>query len=143
MSVYDRSWYGRVLVERVERLIERADWERAYDEITAFERLLCDEGTMVVKFWLHISSEEQLRRFRSREKDPLRRWKLTHEDWRNREHRPAYEDAVEEMLAHTDQPRAQWQLIPAESKHYARVTVVETVADAIAEALKAAGIEPL
>jgi polyphosphate kinase 2 (PPK2 family) len=143
MSVYDRSWYGRVLVERVEHLIERPVWERAYDEITAFERMLNEEDTVVVKFWLHISSDEQLRRFRNREHDPLRRWKLTPEDWRNREHRAGYEDAVEEMLARTDHPHARWRVIAAESKHHARVTVVETVADTIEDALKAAGIEPV
>ena len=87
MAVFDRSWYGRVLVERVEGFATREQWRRAYDEINGFERTLADEGTILVKFWLHISDEEQLRRFERREKDPLKAWKLTDEDWRNREKR--------------------------------------------------------
>ena len=99
MAVFDRSWYGRVLVERVEDIATEPEWKRAYEEITSFEKGLVAEGSVIVKFWLHISSEEQLARFESRQADPLRSWKLTEEDWRNRAKRPAYVQAVEEMLS--------------------------------------------
>ncbi len=98
MAVLDRSWYGRVLVERVEGFATKAEWRRAYDEINDYERALCADGMILVKFFLHISDEEQLKRFKAREKDPLKAWKLTDEDWRNREKRPQYEAAIEEMV---------------------------------------------
>jgi polyphosphate kinase 2 (PPK2 family) len=101
------------------------------------------EGTVLVKVWLHISDDEQLARFRAREKDPLKRWKLTDEDWRNREKRPAYERAVEAMLKRTDIPEAPWHVIAAESKPYARVAVVRTVIEALQAGLRAAGEEPV
>jgi len=142
MAVFDRSWYGRVLVERVEGLASREQWLRAYDEINAFERTLVHEGTILVKFWLHISPEEQLKRFESRAKDPLKSWKLTPEDWDNREERPAYEEAVEDMLARTSEPRAPWRVVPAESKHYARVQVVRTVNEEIEAGMRRWGQEP-
>ena len=114
MAVFDRSWYGRVLVERVEGFATREQWLRAYDEINGFERTLADEGMILIKFWLHISDEEQLKRFKRREKDPLKDWKLTDEDWRNREKRPQYDQAVEDMIARTSvDPHARWHLIPA------------------------------
>lgn len=141
MSIFDRSWYGRVLVERVEGFAEREQWLRAYDEINSFERTLTDEGTILIKFWLHISDAEQLKRFTNREKDPLRAWKLTDEDWRNREKRPAYLEAIEDMVARTDTPHARWDLVPAESKRYARVAVVETVNERIEEGMRRWGIE--
>jgi AMP-polyphosphate phosphotransferase len=143
MTVLDRSWYGRVLVERVRGLASEAEWQRAYDDIAAFERMLAGDGTVIVKLWLEISDEEQLRRFEKREKDPLRRWKLTDEDWLNRGQRPQYVEAVEAMLAHTDQPAVPWRLIPAESKGYARVAVIETVTAAVEAGMRAHGIEPL
>jgi polyphosphate kinase 2 (PPK2 family) len=143
MAVLDRSWYGRVLVERVRGLASEAEWQRAYDDIVAFERMLVGDGTMLVKLWLHISEEEQLRRFKRRERDPLRRWKLTDEDWLNRGQRPQYEEAIEDMLARTDQPPAPWQLIAAESKGYARVAVIETVIGAIEAGMRMHAIEPL
>jgi polyphosphate kinase 2 (PPK2 family)/uncharacterized membrane protein YgcG len=104
MTVFDRSWYGRVLVERVEGFASEEEWRRAYAEIVAFERSLADEGAILVKVWLHLSPEEQLKRFEARAADPLKSWKLTAEDWRNREKRPQYEAVVEEMLAETDRP---------------------------------------
>ncbi len=143
MSVFDRSWYGRVLVERVEGFASEAEWERAFDEINGFERALCLEGTVLVKFWLHLSDEEQLRRFRRRERKPLKRWKLTEEDWRNRERRPDYEVAVTAMLERTDHDRARWTVVPGDSKRYARVAVVEAVIDAIERGMRANGQEPL
>jgi AMP-polyphosphate phosphotransferase len=142
MAVFDRSWYGRVLAERVEEFATREQWLRAYDEINSFERTLTNEGMVLVKFWLHISPEEQLKRFRKREKNPLKRWKLTDEDWRNREKRDAYVEAVEDMLARTDQPHAPWHLIEADSKRYARVKVLETVIERIEDGMRQWGIEP-
>jgi AMP-polyphosphate phosphotransferase len=143
MTVLDRTWYGRVLVERVEGFATKAEWRRAYDEIVAFERMLCDEGMVLLKFWMHVSEAEQRRRFRARERKPLKRWKLTDEDWRNLGQRPAYERALADMLRHTDHEQAPWQLIPAENKPYARVAVVRTVIEAIERGLRAAGQEPL
>jgi polyphosphate kinase 2 (PPK2 family) len=143
MAVFDRSWYGRVLVERVEELATREQWLRAYDEINGFERTLTDEGTILIKFWLHISEEEQLKRFKKRESDPLKTWKLTDEDWRNRGRREEYSEAVEDMVARTSvEPHAVWHLIPAESKRYARVAVVETVISEIEEGMKRHGMKP-
>jgi polyphosphate kinase 2 (PPK2 family) len=143
MAVLDRSWYGRVLVERVEGLASEAQWTRAYDDIASFERALAGDGTVLVKLWLEISDAEQLRRFRKRERDPLKRWKLTDEDWRNRERRADYEEAAEAMFARTDQPAAPWHPIAAESKPYARVAVVETVCEAVETGMRAHGIEPV
>ena len=142
MAVFDRSWYGRVLVERVEGFATREQWLRAYDEINGFERTLSDEGMILVKFWLHISDEEQLQRFKRREEDPLKAWKLTDEDWRNREKRPDYEQAVEDMVARTDQPHAPWHLIEGDSKRYARVKVIETVIERIERGMAQGGMEP-
>ena len=142
MAVLDRSWYGRVLVERVEGFASVEQWERAYDEIANFERSLCLEGMIMVKFWLHVSSDEQLQRFERRAKDPLKNWKLTDEDWRNREKRADYERAVEDMLARTDHELARWQLIEAESKRYARVRVLEVVIDEIERGMRERGFEP-
>ncbi len=116
MTVFDRSWYGRVLVERVEGFATNEEWSRAYAEIVDFERSLRTEGTIMVKFWLHVSAEEQLRRFKEREGSPLKSWKLTPDDWRNREKRPQYTEAVEDMLARTDHGAGRWQLVEGESK---------------------------
>jgi polyphosphate kinase 2 (PPK2 family) len=135
MAVFDRSWYGRVLVERVEGFAEPDAWERAYAEIRQFESMLVLEGTILVKFWMHISEEEQLRRFESRKDDSLKSWKLTDEDWRNREKRTEYADAVEDMLDRTSTSRAPWHLIEGDSKRYARLRVVETVNQAIEAAI--------
>jgi polyphosphate kinase 2 (PPK2 family) len=131
MAVLDRSWYGRVLVERVEQFATVEQWSRAYDEIVEFERTLVAEGMILVKFWMHISDKAQLRRFRSRAKDPLRSWKLTEEDWRNRARRDEYEAAVEEMLERTDHSGAAWHVIAGDDKGFARVAVVRTVCEAI------------
>ncbi len=143
MAVLDRSWYGRVLVERVEGFATETEWRRAYPQIIEWERGLAVEGLVLVKFWLHVSEDEQLRRFRARERDPLKRWKLTGEDWRNLSHRADYEQAVEEMITETDHDEAPWHVVPAESKRYARVEVLETVIAAIERALRAVGQEPV
>jgi polyphosphate kinase 2 (PPK2 family) len=143
MTVLDRTWYGRVLVERVEGFASEAEWRRAYPQIVEFESALAAEGMVLVKFWLHVSEDEQLRRFRARERDPLKRWKLTGEDWRNLSQRADYEKAAEEMLARTDHPAAPWRVIAAESKPYARATVLELVISAIEDALRAIGRDPV
>jgi polyphosphate kinase 2 (PPK2 family) len=143
MAVLDRSWYGRVLVERVEGFADKREWRRAYDEIVAFERGLTVEGMVLIKFWLHISEEEQLRRFQAREHDPLKRWKLTDEDWRNQKQRPEYVRAVAEMLKRTDHQHAPWTVIAAESKPYARVAVLNAVIGRLEQGMRDAGQEPL
>jgi polyphosphate kinase 2 (PPK2 family) len=142
MAVFDRSWYGRVLVERVEGLATREQWIRAYDEINGFERTLADEGMLLIKLWMHVSPEEQLKRFERREQDPLKAWKLTDEDWRNRDKRGEYAEAVDDMVARTDQePHARWHLIAGDSKRFARVKVLETVIAEIEAGMKRHGIE--
>lgn len=138
MAVLDRSWYGRVLVERVEGFATDEQWSRAYDEIVGFEQALVAEGMVLVKFWMHLSAEEQLRRFERRAGDPLKQWKLTDEDRRNSEKRPQYEHAVEDMLARTEHPGAPWHVVPAEDKRYARVAVVRQVCEAVEVAVGAA-----
>jgi AMP-polyphosphate phosphotransferase len=142
MAVLDRSWYGRVLVERVEGFATEEAWQRAYSEIVDFETTLAAEGMILVKFWMHVSPEEQLRRFEKRRDDPYKTWKLTDEDWRNREKRDAYEAAVEEMLARTECPSAPWHVVAADDKRWARVDVVRTVARAMEQALLDRGIDP-
>jgi polyphosphate kinase 2 (PPK2 family) len=143
MSVLDRSWYGRVLVERVDGLATEAEWRRAYAQIVQWETGLAAEGLVLIKLWLHLSENEQLRRFRARQRDPLKRWKLTGDDWRNLSHRADYEKAVEEMLAAADHPAAPWHVVAAESKPYARVQVLETVITTIENALRAIGTDPV
>jgi polyphosphate kinase 2 (PPK2 family) len=143
VSVLDRSWYGRVLVERIEGYASVEEWSRAYEEIVEFERMNAREGMIIVKFWLHISDEEQLRRFRRREQDALKRWKLTDEDWRNRGRREEYAEAVEDMLAKTDHDLGRWYLVEAESKRYARVKVIETTIAAIEDGMREQGFEPV
>lgn len=132
-AVYDRSWYGRVLVERVEDLAPEEVWRRAYQEINEFEHALTLHGTVVVKFWLDISPEEQLERFRRREMSPIKRHKITNEDWRNRARWPAYHAAVSDMLRHTSTAHAPWTVVEADSKRWARVKVCEQLARAIEE----------
>jgi polyphosphate kinase 2 (PPK2 family) len=142
VAVFDRSWYGRVLVERVEGFATPDEWRRAYDEIVWHERLLARDGMVLIKFWLHISAEEQLRRFEKRRDDPLKSWKLTPDDWQNREKRPQYLEAVEEMLRRTDHGEAPWHLVEGDSKKYARVKVLETVIARIEAGMRDHGIEP-
>ncbi|MEW6727829.1 MAG: polyphosphate:AMP phosphotransferase [Pseudomonadota bacterium] len=131
VAVFDRSWYGRVLVERVEGLCTAAEWQRAYHEINQFEAQLAEDNGLVLKFWLHISPEEQLRRFEERQNTPWKQYKITPEDWRNREKRPLYEQAVNEMVLRTDSPEAPWHLIPTEDKRYGRIRILETVCEAL------------
>ncbi len=134
VTIYDRSWYGRVLVERLEGFCSEPAWRRAFGEINDFESQLVDHGTIVVKFWMHVSREEQLKRFREREKTAYKRHKINAEDWRNRRKWDAYEVAVGDMLALTDRA-APWHLIPANNKRYARLQILKTAAKAIEDAL--------
>jgi polyphosphate kinase 2 (PPK2 family) len=131
LAVWDRSHYGRVLVERVEGFCNEDEWRRAFREINEFEAHQASYGVVICKFWLHITKEEQLRRFKSRETDPYRSYKLTEEDWRNRAKWPEYNQAVEDMIEHTSTPYAPWTAVEANNKEYARVKVVRTIVDAI------------
>lgn len=131
ITVYDRSWYGRVLVERVEGFATEPEWRRAYREIGEFERLLTDDGALLLKFYLQITKEEQLTRFQRRENDPSKRWKINAEDWRNREKWDVHNRAAEEMLVRTDFPAAPWHLIAGDNKRHARLEVLRTVAAAL------------
>ncbi|BDG03869.1 polyphosphate kinase 2 family protein [Anaeromyxobacter oryzae] len=129
LAVFDRSWYGRVLVERVEKIAAKAAWRRAYDEINAFERTLTADGVRMVKFFLHIDRKTQLKRFEERETDPVKRYKLGPEDWRNRKKAPAYEKAIIDMLDRTHRPDAPWVVVPSNDKHASRLQVLQTVID--------------
>ena len=124
LTIFDRSWYGRVLVERIEGFAKQEEWSRAYSEILRFENDLVSGGGIVLKFWLHITPEEQLNRFNARKDDPLKRWKLTEEDWRNREKWDVYVQAAEEMFNFTSTSVSEWNLIPANDKYFARVEIL-------------------
>lgn len=135
ITIFDRSWYGRVMVERIEGFCTPEEWSRAYREINEFEASLLDWGAIVVKFWLQIDRDEQLSRFHEREQVPYKRWKITPEDWRNREKWELYRDAVNEMIAKTSPPEAPWTLVPANNKHYARIYALQTIIGAAEERL--------
>ncbi len=127
IAIFDRSWYGRVMVERIEGFCSEQQWKRAFEEINYFERELHDRGTIQVKFWIHISPDEQLKRFNERLAKPEKNWKITEEDWRNREKWPQYETAVNDMLKYTNTAYAPWIIIPGNDKKYARLSVLENV----------------
>ena len=135
IAIFDRSWYGRVMVERLEGFCSEAEWQRAYDEINEFERELTDAGTVVVKFWVQIDKDTQLARFRERQNTPEKQWKITEEDWRNREKWDAYEEAVDEMLARTSTERAPWHILESVDKRYARIKAMRLVIGAIRQTL--------
>lgn len=135
VTIFDRSWYGRLLVERVEGFATEPEWQRAYSEINEFENELVNSGIALVKYWLHITAEEQLRRFKARERIRHKRWKLTAEDWRNRERWPDYERAVNEMVERTSTRLAPWTLVEANDKYFARLKVLRTACDAMEGAL--------
>lgn len=143
IGIFDRSWYGRVLVERVEGFATEAEWKRAYREINSFERQICDFGGILIKYWIHISREEQLRRFEERKQTGYKAWKLTDEDWRNRDKWPQYEEAVEEMLLKTSTRTAPWTLIEGNDKNYARVKVLNQAVEALSKALDYKPADPL
>jgi polyphosphate kinase 2 (PPK2 family) len=130
---FDRSWYGRVLVERVEAYATPAEWRRGYNEIDEFERMLLEDGTRLVKLFLHITPEEQMRRFRARLTDPLKRWKLSYEDFRNRGRWKDYEAAIEDMMEKTSTKRAPWHLVPANNKPFGRLAAFRVIADRLSK----------
>jgi polyphosphate:AMP phosphotransferase len=136
VTIFDRSWYGRVLVERVEGFATPAEWQRAYREINVFEEQLVAHGIVIAKFWLHVTPEEQLRRFKDRQKSPFKNWKLTDEDWRNRERWQDYARAVNEMVERTSTHLAPWTLVEANDKCFARIKVLDTVCGRLSKALK-------
>jgi len=142
MAVFDRSWYGRVLVERVDEFATPEQWSRGYGEIVDLERTLAADGMVLIKFFMHVSAEEQLKRFEKRRDDPLKAWKLTPDDWENRRKRPEYTEAIEDMFEHTDHEAAPWELVEAEDKKYGRVKVVETVIERVERGMRRMGIEP-
>jgi len=131
LGIFDRTWYGRVLVERVEKFAAKEEWGRAYREINEFERTLTEDGMVLVKFWIHISKKEQLERFKKREKDPWKNYKLTPEDWRNREKWDKYIEALEEMFEKTDTEHAPWTIIEGNYKWWARIKALKTVVNTI------------
>ena len=135
ITIFDRSWYGRVLVERVEGFCTEEQWRRAYDEINETEAQWTHFGMVLIKFWLHIGQDEQLRRFTERQHNAQKRWKITDEDWRNREKWPLYKNAINEMIRKTDTPKARWTIVEANSKLFARIKVLKTVIDTIEQAL--------
>ena len=136
VGIYDRSWYGRVLVERVEGFASVSEWTRAYDEINEFERDLVRWGAILLKFWVDVSPEEQLRRFRDREQDPAKQWKITDEDWRNRDKYPQYKAAVEDIFRLTSTPFAPWIILESDDKRYARVKALKIINDALEARLR-------
>ena len=136
VAIFDRTWYGRVMVERIEGFCTTEEWKRAYREINDMEKDLYDAGAIVIKFWMHIDKDEQERRFKERQENPEKQWKITDEDWRNREKWDQYEDAVNEMLMRTSTDYAPWVVVEGNSKYYARVKVLKTVVDAIEARLK-------
>ncbi|HEY9570631.1 MAG TPA: polyphosphate kinase [Metalysinibacillus sp.] len=140
IGIFDRSWYGRVLVERVEGFATKNEWSRAYNEINNFEKMLTDGNYIIVKYWLHVSKEEQLQRFLDRENDPYKAWKLTDEDWRNRDKWSKYEVAAEDMFDKTDTANAPWVVVPGNNKRYARIHVLEETLRLIEENLEKRGL---
>jgi len=134
--IFDRSWYGRVLAERIEGFCKEEDWKRAYREINEFERELTDSGMILAKFWIHISKDEQLRRFEERQNDPYKSWKLTEEDWRNREKWGLYLTAVEDMLLKTSTLNAPWTVVEGNDKYFGRVKTIRTLVETVSKELQ-------
>jgi len=143
IAILDRSWYGRVLVERVEGFASEDEWKRSYKEINSFERQLKDFGTILAKFWIHISRDEQLRRFEERKAIGYKAWKLTDEDWRNREKWDTYEEAVEEMLVKTSTRTAPWSLVEGNDKYWARTQVLAKLVEILSRELHYQPANPL
>lgn len=136
VTIFDRTWYGRVMVERIEGFCSRQEWQRAYKEINDMEKDLADAGAIVLKFWMQIDKDEQARRFSARQENPEKQWKITDEDWRNREKWEQYEEAVDEMLIRTSTPYAPWIVVEGNCKYYARIKALETVVNAIEKRLE-------
>jgi len=142
IAIFDRSWYGRLLVERVEGFAKPSEWGRAYGEINEFERMLVDDGTKFLKVFLYITPDEQLERFRDRMEDPIKRWKLSYEDFRNRERWDDYQDAANEMLERTSTSAAPWLVLSANDKKYARLEALRAIADRLSEGVDLTPPEP-
>ena len=136
VAVYDRTWYGRVMVERIEGFCTKKEWQRAFKEINDMEAQFVQSGAIVLKFWMQINKEEQRKRFEERQKNPEKQWKITEEDWRNRDKWDAYEEAVNEMLIRTSTPEAPWVIVEGNCKYYARIKVLEAVIEAIEKRLE-------
>ena len=133
IAIFDRTWYGRVMVERIEGFCTEDEWKRAYKEINQMEANMTNFGAIVIKFWLHIDKDEQERRFKERMENPEKQWKITDEDWRNREKWNQYVEAVDEMILRTSTTNAPWVIVEGNSKYYARIKVLETVVRALEE----------
>ena len=129
ITIFDRSWYGRILVERVERICNEEEWKRAYREINEFENIIAKTGSIILKFWLQVDKDTQLERFKSRQNDPEKRWKITDEDWRNRSKWKEYEIVVDEMLQKTSTITAQWTVVESNNKRYSRIKILKTVTE--------------
>jgi polyphosphate kinase 2 (PPK2 family) len=136
ITIFDRSWYGRVLVEKVEKLCSEEEWKRAYREINEFENIITGTGAIILKFWLHIDKDTQLERLKSRQNDPEKSWKITEEDWRNRNKWEAYKIAVDEMLQKTSTLNSQWTVVESNDKRYSRIKILKTVAEALEKELE-------
>jgi polyphosphate kinase 2 (PPK2 family) len=141
--IFDRSWYGRVMVERIEGFCTEEEWRRAFREINEFERQLVDFGMILAKFWIHISSQEQLRRFEARKHTPYKAWKLTDEDWRNRQKWDAYEEAVEDMLLRTSTISAPWTIVEGNDKLWARIKALRTLVELLSKELEYEPVDPV
>jgi len=142
VAIFDRSWYGRVVVERVERLVPKETWRQAYEDILDFERTLSDNGYTLIKFFLHISKDEQKKRFEKLEKERLQKWRVEKEDWKHHKKYDEYVAAIEEMLARTETEWGSWTLVEATDRRWSRVKIMETVCRRFSEALQARGIHP-
>ena len=136
ISIFDRSWYGRVMVERIEKFTSQSEWQRAYNEINAFEQELFQGGMIVAKFWLQVSKDVQLKRFQDRQNTPSKRWKITDEDWRNREKWDEYQAAVDEMIQKTSTEFAPWNIVPSNDKLFARIYILNSLNNIIKKHLK-------
>lgn len=141
IGIFDRTWYGRVLVERIEGFATQEEWKRAYEEINQFEKLLTDDHYIMLKFWIQVSNEEQLNRFREREQNPYKKWKLTEEDWRNRDKWPLYTEAANDMFEKTDKKNAPWVLIEGNDKNYARIQVLKETIKHIKKECESLGLQ--
>jgi polyphosphate kinase 2 (PPK2 family) len=139
ITIFDRTWYGRVLVERVEGFCTEQEWGRAYHEINVMEDYLVKSGASLIKFWLQIDQDTQLQRFRERETDALKKYKITDEDWRNREKWDLYRAAIDEMLTKTSTPVAPWTIVESNDKYYARIKIMETVIKALQDVISRTG----
>ncbi|RUL51605.1 MULTISPECIES: polyphosphate kinase 2 family protein [Lysinibacillus] len=140
IAVFDRTWYGRVLVERIEGFATEAEWKRAYEEINSFEKTLTDENYIIIKFWIHVDKEEQLKRFQERQTNPYKIWKLTDEDWRNRDKFDVYVQCADDMFERTDTPNAPWCLIAGNNKQHARIQVLTETIKRIEKEAKRRGL---